>query len=701
MRSSRMMETMARLLLVGLAMAWAAGPSAAAEEGMSVQDAHQGEPSRPAPSEGDDRDASPEKDLRGLTLEELMEIEVQTVVSASRYRQKVSEAPSSVTIITAEDIRKFGYRTLADILRSVRGFYTNYDRSYHYLGVRGFGRLGDYNTRILLLVDGHRMNDAIYASAGIGTEFVLDVDLIERIEVTRGPGSSLYGSNAFFAVVNILTRSAKDMSGTELSAEAGSHDALKGRASYGHSSPGGAAAVLSASAYRSRGGSLYFREFDPQYAFADPRASNGGYADKCDHDRFRSGYARFERGGFQLAGAFVERAKGAPTASYGTDFNDPGNRSADRRGYVDLQYDRRMEAGAELTARVSYDEYQYTGDYLYSGTLNRDRAEGAWYGGDVRMTAQVLNAHRIIAGIEYESGLRQDQYNADVLPVAVYLDDHRRSRSWAAYVQDEIVVSPVLRLYAGVRRDHTSTFGSTTNPRLAAVISPVEQGTLKLLYGSAFRAPSVYELYYAFPPTIQSNPGLQPEKIKTYELVYEHALGKGLRAAVSRYSYNIRNLITQTFDALGNSSFQNEERTEASGTEVEVLAGWENGASGRVSYALQKATNPGTGELLSNSPRRLAKLNLAVPLLRDRFFAGVEGQYTGPRFTAAGRSVDGFTVVNLTLLGRNRQRTVEASFGVDNLLNKKYADPVSRDLFPLDSVRQEGRTLRARLTYAF
>ena len=701
MRHSRMIGTIAGVLLVALASATLTGPAASAQEGMAVQDERREEAPRPVKPEEQDRNFSSDRELRGLSLEELMEIEVQTVVSASRYRQKLSEAPSSVTIITAEDIRKFGYRTLADILKSIRGFSGTYDRNYRYVGVRGFGRLGDDNTRILLLVDGHRVNNDIYASAPIGTEFILDVDLIERIEISRGPGSSLYGSNAFFAVVSIVTRRAKDLAGTELSAEAGSHDTFKGRASYGHAASGGNATVISATAYGSEGGSLYFREFDPQYALADPRARNGGYADRCDYDRSRSGYARFEHGAFQLAGAYVERVKGVPTAAYGTDFNDPGNRTNDLRGYVDLQYNKRMDEGADLTARVYYDEYRYRGDSVHAGTVNRDRAEGAWYGSDVRVASRLLNTHRVIAGVENEASIRQDQYNADVFPAAVYLDDHRRSRSWAAYVQDEIKVFAALRIYAGIRHDHTSTFGGTTNPRLAAVIAPYEHGTFKLLYGSAFRAPSVYELYYAAPPTIQSNPDLQPEKIKTYELVYEHDLGKGLRAVASRYSYNIRNLITQTFDALGNSSFQNQERTEATGTEIEFLKSWENGASGRVSYALQKVTNPATGELLSNAPRQLAKLNLAVPLFPDRFFVGVEEQYTGPRFTAVGQRLGGFAVTNLTVLARNRQRTVEASFGIDNLMNTKYADPVSRNLFPLDSVQQEGRTLRAKVTYAF
>lgn len=93
-------------------------------------------------------------------LEELLNTEVTTVTGASKYQQDLTDSPASISIITADEIRKNGYRTLADALNSVRGFYLSYYRSYHYVGVRGLSPLGDYNSRILLLVDGHRLNDA-------------------------------------------------------------------------------------------------------------------------------------------------------------------------------------------------------------------------------------------------------------------------------------------------------------------------------------------------------------------------------------------------------------------------------------------------------------------------------------------------------------------------------------------------------------
>ncbi len=143
------------------------------------------------------------KDVMDLNPEDLKSVQVY---SASMYLQSDREAPSSVTVITAEQIRQFGYRTLADALRSVRGFDVTYDRNYYYVGVRGFSRPGGYNDQILLLINGHRLNDNVYDSAQLGTAFPLDVDLIERIEIVRGPSSSLYGASAFLAVVNVIQK---------------------------------------------------------------------------------------------------------------------------------------------------------------------------------------------------------------------------------------------------------------------------------------------------------------------------------------------------------------------------------------------------------------------------------------------------------------------------------------------------------------
>ncbi|MDD1633656.1 MAG: TonB-dependent receptor plug domain-containing protein, partial [Methylococcaceae bacterium] len=212
--------------------------------------------------------------LASVSEEALLFQEIPSVYGASKFEQKVTQAPSSVSIVTSQEIKKNGYRTLADILRSVTGFYVTYDQNYSYVGVRGFGRPGDYNTRVLLTIDGHRTNDNIYNQAMIGTEAILDVDLIERVEIIRGPGSSLYGSNAFFGVINIITPRGRDLKGTEVSGEVGSFDTYKGRISYGNRYQNGMEAILSASAYDSKGDRLYFPEFDPAIS-TDARATNG------------------------------------------------------------------------------------------------------------------------------------------------------------------------------------------------------------------------------------------------------------------------------------------------------------------------------------------------------------------------------------------------------------------------------------------
>src|SRR5438093_4482532 len=213
-----------------------------------------------------------------ISLEELMKMEIPVVEAASKYKQKITEAPSSVTILTSDEVKKYGHRTLADILQTVPGVYVSYDRNYSFLGVRGFN-LGDANDRVLLLVDGHRINNSLSDSAFIGTEFILDADLIDRVEVIRGPGSSLYGNNAFLGVINVITRKGRDMTGNgaEVSGEAASFDTYKGRVTYGNKFKNGLELLLSGTLYDSQG----------QEAFFSQLQGTNGFARNADNDDFK------------------------------------------------------------------------------------------------------------------------------------------------------------------------------------------------------------------------------------------------------------------------------------------------------------------------------------------------------------------------------------------------------------------------------
>jgi outer membrane receptor for ferrienterochelin and colicins len=303
-----------------------------------------------------DKDAAP--DLLDDSLEELMSIRIDSVYGVSGFKQKVTEAPSSVTIITSDEIQKYGYRTVADILRNVRGFYVSYDRNYSYLGVRGYGLPGDYNSRIALMVDGHRLNDNIYDGALIGTEFPIDVDLIDRVEVIRGPNSSLYVASAFLGVINIITKRGRDVRTVNVAGDLASYGTYQSRISYGTRFANGLELLLSGSLHDSRGQqALYFPAFD------NP-ASNNGIARNADDDEFHQFFANASWGHFTLHGVFGSRDKGIPTAAFGTVFNVTGTRTIDVHSYLDLQYERKLGRGWNLTNRTYFDLFSNDGTYV-------------------------------------------------------------------------------------------------------------------------------------------------------------------------------------------------------------------------------------------------------------------------------------------------------------------------------------------------
>ena len=644
------------------------------------------------------------ENLTDMTIEQLMSLKIESVYGASGFKQKVTGSAShSVTIITAEDIQKYGYRTLADILRNVPGFYVTYDRNCDsYLGVRGFGLPGQYNNSIALLIDGHRINDNIFDAAPIGTDFPLDVDLIDRVEVIRGPNSSLYVASAFLGVINVITKRGRDLSQVAVAGEAASYQTYKGRISYGNKFKNGLELLLSGSFYDSHGqDQLFFKEFD------NP-ATNQGIAMNADGDELQQVFANASWGGFTLRGVFGSRDKTIPTAPFGSVFNVTGTHTVDARGYIELMYERQLAHGWNLSSRTSYDQFNNDGTYEYdysasggpSLVLNRNFSHGKWWGEDVTVSKQAFGNQRLSAGAEFRDNFQQDQGNYDVEPFVQYFSDSRSSTIASLYAQDEIRLHKNLILNVGLRYDHYSTFGGTTNPRAALIYNPWENTTFKFLYGQSFRAPNVFELYYDYPGN-EANPSLRPETVKTMELVWEQYLPRHLLLAVTGFDYPIRHLINQQIDpANGEAFFANAESLDLRGLEFAVSRSMPGGLEGRLSYSFQNAADASSRMAVTNSPKHLIQASLSVPVVQRKIFASMDLQYVSSRATLAGTYSGAYVVPNFTLFRRSRSDNWEFSASLYNAFNQRYSDPVGNGL-PENEIVQDGRTFRLKVGYKF
>ena len=633
-----------------------------------------------------------QNDLTNLSLEDLMSVKVY---SASKRLQSASDAPASVTIVTADDIERYGYRTLADILQSVRGFYVTYDRDYSFVGVRGFGRLGDWNSRILVLIDGHRINDNVLGNAMLGTEFLVDVDMIERVEIVRGPSSSLYGAQAFFAIINVITRKPPELKGLELSFTGASFGTYQGRATYGGEYKG-IGLQLSGTIYNSQGPTLFFPEFDSP-------ATNNGVTSDTDFESFQHLLATLSYHGFTVQGLYSDRNKGVPTGYYGSLFNDPQTLNIDTHQYLSLSYQHSIGHKWELSARTSYDEAHLLGPVaLITGIadapvdLNTYSFSEKWWDGEVQLSRTVLAKHKLTFGSEVTDNLQQDQGDYDAA-TNTFTADPRSSTIWALYAQDEFAITSKLALSAGIRYDHYSDFGGTTNPRLGLIYHVLSPTTVKLLYGTAFRAPEPFEFETDFGSFYEDNPDLKPETIRSVEGVLEQGIGEHFRVSGSVFQNWIGNLITLETDlSNGLDVYRNSGNANATGMELELNTRMPDEIVGTASYSL---THTAGGEsVLANSPEQLAKLNLSVPIVRHRLLGSVDAQYTSSRLTLAGPPVAGFAIFNVTLVGHAFGKHADLSTSIYNVFDKKYFDP-GRPEDPENAIQQDGRNFRVKLTF--
>ena len=463
--------------------------------------------------------------MEGLSLERLFNIEITI---ASKTEEKIAEAPSSVTVFTREEIESMGVTRLRDLLNFVPGFQTSpwlVDGQSLVVQPRGRNR-GSLSPDVLFLIDGQRLNDSHSGGASLFSRFMTTGN-IERVEVIRGPGSSLYGSNAYLGVVNVITSSKRN----EVSGRIGENGFMEGQIHFAHDF-GTWQLSLFGSAFTDDGQDFRIDPNDNLPLGAetnDPREGSDFYM-TITYDRFtfRTRYQERHLEDFFNFGLL------ATDIDFNTTWESSANLTIDLIEKEDFKLEANVEAMrhrwrslTELAPAGGPFPVPFQAGPVY---WNLD------HGVSLDMSWDINDRHHLIAGTFFRNTENQnlgalttyesinDPFNGDIFEEPTLIrsaipDGEKDREIWGAYLQDKINVTEEFTIFLGARFDNYSDFGDTFNPRLGFIYASPNQSFFKLLYGSAFRAPALAELHLES-PAVRSNPMLDPEEVQTLELVY-------------------------------------------------------------------------------------------------------------------------------------------------------------------------------------
>lgn len=638
---------------------------------------------------------------------------VDEVVAASRRSERVAEAPSSVSIISREELALFAYPTIAEALRGVQGVYQWNDRAYPSLGVRGIGRLGSYGNRVLVLNDDHPTNDNWVGSSYVSFDARTDLGDVERIEIVRGPGSVLFGTNAIAGVVNVVSREVGDENQTELGVSAVQDGIGRVRVRQNVRVSPKTALWTSAALASGDGTSFTLPGSAPSEVIVTERRA----------DRMTSGtvQSHFTHGAFKLNAFGHTHEKHQPTGWFETIVGDPRAKQRDSRAYVDARFEPQITPELSSLSRVHVNYYGYRGVFPRDpsdGGVENDSFDGTWAGLEQRFVYAPSKVVNITLGGEGQYHFSLEQQAGDV--EGLFLDDQRDLLVGAAYGMLDVFL-PGLRVSGGARFDAYSTFGSSVNPRIALVGNAYEKGTTKLILGKAFRAPSIYELYYNDGGFTQvASPDLGPEHVWSSELQHVHQFTKTVSVSLGGFANRITDLVTSV--GAGTMAdpieYVNSDNPLATvGIEARLRREWGQGWMAEAGYTIQAATfleSEDLGDVLAwttsdsyqevaNVPTHLVSAKGAVPILAKALTLGTRltaeaGRNTNEELASDGEqsSTDPFFIWDLVLSGSESKTGVSYSLGVYNLTDNTYDLPLGAE-FSQQSFPQPGRTFLAQL----
>jgi iron complex outermembrane receptor protein len=641
---------------------------------------------------------------------------------ATGTKKSIHKAPSVATVITADTIQAMGANTIHQVIETVTGIHTypsNVNRMNPSYSIRGIHTAE--NSQVLVLVNGVRTTFAFNGAKW--NIFDLGVNLIDRVEVIRGPGSAVYGADAFSGVINIITKGTENTFKNDIGIKVGSFNAKSAWFNYGYQQ-NDLKLSFNGQWQESNGDSSRVVQTDLLHLFGLENLSNApGTLDT--HHRYVDLHAQFDFNGVyaNLWHLDIEGGAGAGAAqALSTSDTVTGKQTNIQLGYktaitnnfkVDINiFHQKYEDYTYF--KIFPDGYIHTDGIKYTkGLIGAPSGIDTNYGFKLTSTYSGIEQHnfRIELGhkdtkeitdelknfgpgiIESDQTIQDDTLTSVKGTPYIFLGDNNRRLSYIS-LQDEWTFASDWDLTVGIRYDDYSDFGSTINPRVALVWQTLHNLTSKLLYGSAFRAPSFGELYSSNNPVLLGNPELTPEEIDTWELAFDYRPNFDWKIFFNIYKYQATDLIS-----IVAGKKQNALEQDGIGSEFEVHWQLNNQLKIKAGYAWQAAKDSNDNDI-ADAPQNTFDMNIQwqispnLSLYADSFW--VTDRERNP---ADFRSkINDYNLTNLTInyTGFNN---ITLTFATKNIFNsdaREASDGIIAEDYPLE---KRGYWLTAKVNY--
>ena len=624
--------------------------------------------------------------------------------AASKHVQDLASAPADVVVLRSSELKALGYRTLGDALGGVLGFRSNRDHAYQGLGSAGVYALGDQNTRILVLLDGHALNSpAEVGSSKVGEDFGLPLELVDHIEVVRGPASSLYGNNAFQGLVNVVSMSAAGTAQKPLQAAVtagtGGLSELWAQETL---TIGGVTGSLMLSGFQRTGTAQTYPQLQPE-------ALGAG----LDREERQSAYLYLKGAQWSFAGSLLSRTQRLASAPYGSQPGDPANAYRNRRMSGEFKWEP-VTRNVHWMVRLFGDRNEFDDSFVTSGTgpsfdFDPDRSLGAEFQGRAALGEHLTLTFGTEQQYHRYNGRYADSGGEIHTDVGYSVGNTYLEANWQPTPRWNVVAglqradwrpSSVQNVNNGTVQSLEKVDISRLTPRLSLIWKPAPADVLKLIYGQGFRFPTIFEAYYTDGVTQSANAGIKPEVLTSAQLAWSRKWSSRLNSQAALILYSGEHAVVQGADAGGLAQYQNAPDT-VKGRAAEAELAWHRGGTElSAGGAWYDWTYQGT--TLSDSSRWLGVFK-AIQRAGDWSVAGEARYVAGRQNTDPGTGLTTSVPANWTLRASLRR---EWGWGwgqasVEDLANSRRRDLVAPEYQPITWMQADGRAVNATLGVRF